>query len=164
MSTVHIVYGPQGAGKSTYALALCERERAMRLSIDAWMAELFGPDVPQQGTMGWIMTRVARCESRIWQTAREVAQKGLPVVLDLGFMRANDRARFASLAAQEGLPVQRHFVSADAGVRRARVRERNQVRGATFAFEVTPAMFDAMDPHFEAPSTEELAASFVHST
>ncbi len=162
MPTVHIVYGPQGAGKSTYAMALCERERAMRLSIDVWMAELFGPDVPQQGTMGWIMARVARCESRIWQTAREVATRGIPVVLDLGFMRASDRARFASLAMQDGLPVQRHFVSANASVRRARVRERNQVRGATFAFEVTPAMFDAMDPHFEAPLTDELATSIVY--
>jgi predicted kinase len=164
MSMVHMVYGPQGAGKSTYALALSQREAAVRLSIDVWMTELFGPDLPKQGTMGWIMTRVARCESRIWQTAREVAQKGVPVVLDLGFMRASDRARFAALAAQDGLPVQRHFVSASASVRRARVRERNQLRGATFAFEVTPAMFDAMDPHFEPPSTEELAASFVHSS
>lgn len=164
MTTVHIVYGPQGAGKSTYALALCERERAMRLSIDVWMAELFGPDVPQRGTMDWITTRVARCESRIWQTAREMAKLGVPVVLDLGFMRASDRSRFASLAAAEHLPIKRHFVTADAGVRRARVLERNQVRGATFAFEVTPTMFDAMDPHFEAPSTEEISVSLVHGS
>ncbi|MBA4266924.1 MAG: ATP-binding protein [Comamonadaceae bacterium] len=162
MSTVHIVYGPQGAGKSSYALALSEREQALRLSIDPWMAELFGPDVPQRGTMGWIMTRVARCESRIWQTASEVAKKGVPVVLDLGFMRASDRERFACLAAQSGLQVRRHFVSADAVVRRARVQERNQVRGATFAFEVTPDMFDAMEPQFEEPSAEELANSTVH--
>ncbi len=39
---------------------------------------------------------------------------------------------------------------------------RNQTRGSTFAFEVSPAMFDAMEARFEAPDDRELAAAIVH--
>ena len=34
MPLIHLVFGPQGAGKSTYAAALAERERGVVLAID----------------------------------------------------------------------------------------------------------------------------------
>ena len=162
MPLIHLVFGPQGAGKSTYAAALAERERGVVLAIDPWMQGLFGPDLPRPISLPWVMERVGRCEARIWQTARDVAARGVPVVLDLGFMRRADRTRVAEQARQAGLPVQAHWVSADAATRRARVMARNQTRGGTFAFEVSPAMFDAMEARFEAPDDREMAAAIVH--
>ena len=46
MSTVHLVFGPQGAGKTTHARALAARIGGVRFSIDEWMAQLFAPDWP----------------------------------------------------------------------------------------------------------------------
>ena len=42
---VHLVFGPVGAGKSTYARALATREKGVRFAVDDWMHELFAPDM-----------------------------------------------------------------------------------------------------------------------
>src|SRR5687768_55420 len=41
---VHLVLGPVGAGKSTFALELARSSGAVRLTLDEWMTELFRPD------------------------------------------------------------------------------------------------------------------------
>ncbi|SUX55831.1 hypothetical protein [Chromobacterium vaccinii] len=49
-------------------------------------------------------------------------------------------------------------------VRRQRVLQRSAARGDTFSFEVTPAMFDAMETQFELATDEALARSAVIAT
>ena len=121
------------------------------------MGSLFGPDLPEPMDFSWIMERVQRCERRIWATASEIVRRGGTAILDPGFMKMSDRARFVSLCASKGLPVQLHFVTAPRELRRARVASRNSNQGDTFAFEVTPAMFDFMERQFEAPTQVELS-------
>ena len=159
MTTVHLVFGSQGAGKTTYSRELAERTQSTRFSIDDWMGELYGPDLPKPLNFPWIMERVQRCESRIWSTAAEVVRCGGSVVLDLGFMKVKDRSRFAAQAEAKALPVQMHFVTAPHEVRRKRVLSRNETKGETFAFEVTAGMFDFMETQFEKPTDAELAKS-----
>jgi predicted kinase len=157
MSTVHLVFGPQGAGKTTHARALAARSGGVRCSIDEWMAELFLPDLPATMDLAWVMERVRRCEQRIWSTAMDIAETGVDVVLDLGLMQAQKRRDFAALAKAAGLETRWHFVDAPLAVRRERVLSRNRERGDTFAFEVTPAMFDVMESRFESPDDDERA-------
>ena len=162
---IHIVFGSQGAGKTTYARQVAkETARSTRFSIDEWMGEIFGPDLPKPMSLPWIMERVQRCERRIWSTASEIAEHGGNVVLDLGFMKVGDRSKFLELAEARGLPAQLHFVTAPHDQRRSRVMSRNESKGATFAFEVTPAMFDFMEKQFESPTQAELSQSISHST
>jgi len=47
MSKIHLVFGSQGAGKSTYAKKLAEKVKGVYLSIDEWMQELYGADAPK---------------------------------------------------------------------------------------------------------------------
>jgi predicted kinase len=162
--TAHIVFGPQGAGKSTYARELAVEVRAVIFSIDDWMHELYGPDLPKPLDFGWIMERVGRCEKRIWNTALEVARTGGNVVLDLGFMKIDSRTEFANLAESCSLPSQLHFVDAPHDVRRKRVLARNTEKGETFSFEVTPGMFDFMEKQFERPTEAELSKAVVSVT
>jgi predicted kinase len=164
LATVHIVFGPQGAGKTTYSRQLARESNATRFSIDEWMGELFGPDLARPIDFAWVMERVQRCERRIWATASEIAARGGTVVLDLGFMKVGDRLRFASLAESTGLATQLHFVSAPHDLRRSRVVARNKTKGDTFAFEVTPAMFDFMEKHFEPPTDAERSRAIVFSS
>ncbi len=161
MSTLHLIYGPQGAGKSTLAAELARIHHALPLAIDDWMGQLFGPDLPQPMDLAWVMARVQRCESRIWHTAEAALRAGCAVVLDLGFMKRAQRAAAASRAHAAGLDVQWHFVDAPLAVRRKRVTLRNTQRGATFAFEVTPAMFDFMESQYEPPMADERARAIV---
>ncbi len=161
---VHIVFGQQGAGKTSYALELAEKKHATRFSIDEWMNELFGPDLPQPLDFQWIMERVKRCENRIWQTALAITQKDGKVILDLGFMKREDRSNFELLAKQAKLYSQLHYVTAPLDLRKQRVSLRNRSQNANFSFEVTPEMFDFMETQFEAPKTQELSKAIIVNT
>ena len=158
---VHLVFGPQGAGKTTYSRRLESEARAVRFSIDEWMIRLYGPDLPTPLDFEWIMQRVRRCEERIWATGAAVARQGGNVILDLGFTKAESRTAFKALVDESGLTAQWHFVDAPHDLRRRRVLARNATRGETYAFEVTPGMFDFMEKEFEQPTSQELARSIV---
>lgn len=160
-ATLHVVFGPSGAGKSTYARELARREPAVHFAIDDWMARLFAPDMPEPLEFAWMMERIERCEAQIWSTTAAIMVAGTSVVLDLGLMRKSDRARVAEIAHAVDLPLQFHFVTAPQAARRARVLERNQVRGETFAIEVTPEMFEFIEGVYEAPDAEELKGCIV---
>jgi predicted kinase len=153
---LHVIFGPQGAGKTTYAKAFAQRERAVAFVLDEWMARLFGPDTPNPIELPWMMDRVARCEAQIWSTAGGVIAAGTSTILDIGLMRKADRQRVREIAQAVELPLQFHFVDAPQDVRRERVADRNLVRGETFAIDVTPEMFDWMEGVYEAPDDAEL--------
>ena len=161
---IHIVFGHQGAGKSTYARQLADKVNATRFSIDEWMGELFGPDLPKPVSFPWVMQRVQRCEQQIWKVAAQIAKRGGVVVLDLGFTKVSDRTRFVDLAKSAELSTQLHQVSAPHALRRSRVLERNINKGDTFSFEVSPAMFDFMEKQFESPTDLELTALVLVKT
>ncbi|MBP7648684.1 MAG: ATP-binding protein [Phenylobacterium sp.] len=160
-ATLHVIFGPSGAGKSTYARELARTEPAVHFAIDDWMARLFAADMPEPLEFEWMMARVERCEAQIWSVAAATMAAGTSVVLDLGLMRKSDRARVAEIAEACELPLQFHFVTASSEVRRARVLERNEVRGETFAIEVNPDMFDFIEGVYEAPDDAELRGAII---
>ncbi|CAN5391194.1 hypothetical protein BH10PSE5_BH10PSE5_02270 [soil metagenome] len=160
-ATLHVIFGPSGAGKSTYARELARIEPAVHFAIDDWMARLFAADMPEPLEFEWMMARVERCEAQIWSVAAATMATGTSVVLDLGLMRKSDRARVAEIAQACELPIQFHFVTASSEVRRARVLERNEVRGETFAIEVNPDMFDFIEGVYEAPDATELRGAII---
>nr|WP_233168512.1 ATP-binding protein [Xylophilus sp. ASV27] len=163
-ATLHLVFGPQGSGKSTHANTLAKQINGVCFAIDPWMLDLYGPDMSPPLDFSWVMQRVRRCEARIWKTAVTVARQGMDVVLDIGCMKAADRLRFSQMAAQAALPFQTHFVSTDLQTRRQRVQSRNAERGDTFAFPVSPAMFEMMESQYEAPDEAEMAHANVLKT
>jgi predicted kinase len=160
-ATLHVVFGPCGAGKTTYARALARREGAVPFILDDWGARLFGPDATEPLEFGWLLERAARCSTQIAATATAVVAAGASVVLDMGMMRRADRERIRRSAEPMGLTLQWHFVDAPQEVRRARVGGRNTVKGETFAMEVTPAMFDLLEGIYEAPQPAELQGAVV---
>lgn len=160
-ATLHVIFGPSGAGKTTYAHAFARREKAVAFVLDDWMARLFAADMPDPLEYEWMIERVQRCEAQIWSTAAAVLAAGTSVILDIGLMRRADRARVREIAAAADLPLQFHFVTASPEARRARVAERNIVRGDNFAIEVTPELFDFIEGVYEAPEREELAGAVI---
>jgi predicted kinase len=86
---------------------------------------------------------------------------GTSVILDIGLMRRADRDRVRGIAGATDLPLQFHFVSASAEVRRARVADRNVVRGENFAIEVTPELFDFIEGVYEPPGPGELDGAII---
>lgn len=159
--TLHVIFGPSGAGKTTYAHTFARREKAVAFILDDWMARLFGPDMPQPLEYDWMVERVGRCEGQIWSTAAAVLATGTSVIFDIGLMRRADRARVREIAEAAELPLQFHFVTASKEHRRARVAERNMVKGEGFAIEVTPELFDFIEGVYEAPEPAELDGAII---
>lgn len=160
---VHIIFGPQGAGKTTYARTLAARHGGVVFSIDEWMAELYLADAPAPLDLAWIRERVARCRARIWATAADVVRSGGTVLLDIGLLSAEERAQALRMAHERGIGVELHYLQAPAVLRRQRVLARN-ANGATRSFEVSPQMFDFMESLFEPPGPDELARCRIVET
>ena len=163
-ATLNLVFGPIGAGKTTYAHALARREGAVAFVLDEWGARLFGPDVQGPLDFQWMVERLRRCDALIWSTAADVLAAGASVVLDIGAMRRADRARIGQIAREKGVSPQWHFVDAPQEVRRARVAGRNTDKGETFVHGVRPQMFELLEGLYEAPAPAELEGALVRVT
>jgi predicted kinase len=161
---LNLVFGPCGAGKTTYAHRLARREGAVPFVLDDWGVRLFGPDVQGPVDFGWMLERLRRCQALIWSTAGAVLEAGTPVVLDLGLMSRAHRERIRTMGEEAGLSMQWHFVDAPQEVRRARVAARNEAKGETFAREVPPEMFDMFEAIYEAPAPAELEGAVLSVT
>ena len=160
-ATLHLIFGPCGAGKTTYAHALARRESAVAFVLDEWGARLFGPDLQGPIEFAWMVERLGRCNALIWSTAEAVLAAGTSVVLDTGAMRRADRERIRQIAVAKSLSLQWHFVDAPQEVRRARVADRNTAKGETFVMEVTPEMFEMLEAIYEPPVPAELEGAVL---
>jgi len=161
---LHVIFGPIGAGKTTYAHALARREAAVPFVLDEWGARLFGPDGDGPLDLAWMMERLGRCHALIWSTATAVLAVGASAVLDVGAMRRADRDRIRQIAERAGHTLQWHFVDAPQDVRRARVAGRNVTKGETFVREVPPEMFDLLEGLYEPPTPAELEGAVLGAT
>jgi predicted kinase len=163
MPTVHMVFGPVGAGKTTYARKFSNEIRAAFFSIDDWMANLYWQDAPDPPQLEWALERTGRCERQIWKTCRELLALGQDVVVELGFFKREQRDRFCLLAAEAGATAKLHYVTADREVRRARVAARNQ-GSETLTVQVDETTFDWAESWFQAPDEDELADCMLVTT
>lgn len=152
---IHLILGPVGAGKSTYAMALAQERRAIRLTLDEWMTRLFRPDRPTDGVMEWYVERANRCTEQIWQVARNAVSVNVPVVLEVGLIRKVDRERFYGWVDADAVDLTIHLIDAPREVRRERVLGRNETRGATFSVEVPLAFFELASDLWEPPDDTE---------
>ena len=164
VTKIHMVYGPSGAGKTTFSIKLAAECKGLHFAIDRWMQDLFGDDLPEPLSFEWLSARVRRCEERIWALAKTLVSLEVDVVLDLGFMTRADRARFEGYAKNAGFELERHYLTATKKVRRERVLRRNQEQGETYSVTVSPNMFEFADSRFEPPTPTEQALARCHET
>jgi predicted kinase len=140
MAQLHLIVGPVGAGKSTFALRLAQDHSAVRLTLDEWMTELFRPDRPETGVMEWYVERTQRCIEQIWRVARRIVDAGTDVILEIGLIQRRDRVRLYKRVDEAGDKLKVYVLDAPRELRRERVEKRNREKGATFSM-VVPAHF-----------------------
>jgi len=158
MARLHLIVGPVGAGKSTFAAELSREHRAVRLTLDEWMTHHFSPDRPDDGVIPWYVERAARCVDQIWRVALAITETGTDVILEIGLLQAQQRTRIYRRADEAGLALAVYVIDAPRELRRARVARRNQERGATFTVVVPPAFFELASDMWEPPDDAERAA------
>jgi len=157
MGTAYVVVGSTGAGKSTFARNLAAEAGAIRFAIDEWMTSLYFAERPPNAGFDWYMPRIERCLAVIWDVATQALARNLPVVLEIGLTRKQDREAFCAKVVAAGHQVALRVVDAAPEVRWLRVEQRNQQQGETFSFQVTREMFDFVETMWEAPDDAELA-------
>lgn len=153
---VHLIIGPVGAGKTTFARRLSADLEAVGFNLDAWMTTLYGEDPrPAEGRIAWYVERRDRCIAQIWEVARDVLAVGKHVVLEIGMIARQDRAGFYERVDAGGHELIVYVLDAPREVRRERVMRRNDERGDTFSVDVPAEFFELASDMWQDPDDDE---------
>ena len=162
MPRLHLIVGPVGAGKSTFARALSRERRAIRLTLDEWMAVLFRPDRPAAGVLEWYGERTERCLEQIWRVACSAIEAGTEVVLEIGLIQRRDRQRFYDRVDASSHELTIYVLDAPRELRRERVAARNLDQGPTFSMVVPPQIFELASDLWQPLDTDECEGREIH--
>jgi predicted kinase len=121
------------------------------------MATLFWMDLTTTSEPDWTFQRIERCQEQIWSIVKGLAVRGIPSVLDFGFVRRQDRAEVAKRAANDRLSIKLHFLDTTLTTRWERVQARNVAQGQTFNFVIPRERFDYTESIWQPPTDTELA-------
>lgn len=156
MATIHLIEGPVGAGKSTFAGRLALTQNAVHLNLDEWMVGLFQPDRPEVDFMEWYLERKQRCINQIWKVTCDLLDAGTDAVLEMGLVQLNDRLEFYSRVDATDYQLEVYVLDAPKEQRLQRVRGRNQEKDSTFQMEVSDEIFELASAAWTAPDESEI--------
>lgn len=155
MPKVHLIEGPVGAGKSTYATTLAIRTQGVHIALDEWFARLYSPDRPAGDFIPWYIERKERLLDLIWHHGERILASGKDVILELGLIQRGPRIEFCRKMEACGFAPTIHVLDAPIEVRRERVRHRNVAQGETFSMVVPDQVFELASRLWEAPDEIE---------
>jgi len=165
-TSVHLIEGPIGAGKSTFAMFLTSTGgQGSHIALDEWFAALYAPDRAPQDFIPWYMERKDRLLGVIWSHSQRLLDAGCNVVLELGLIQKTPRVEFCRMVQSQGYRLIMHVLDAPTEIRRDRVRRRNQEKGATFSMVVPDPVFELANRLCHPPDElecSEFAVEFVH--
>ena len=161
-ATLHLLVGPVGAGKSTWARRRVARDGGVFLDLDAWMVRLYGgdprpPEDRPQERVAWYLERRARCQGLLWDVSVEILSAGVDVVLEIGLVRRAEREDTYARARAQDLALVVHAFDAPRSLRRERVAERNACAGPHTQI-VPPEFFERASDAWEPVTPSERAA------
>ena len=156
MPLIHLIEGPVGAGKSTYAAALATRVGGIHIALDEWFARLFSPDRPGADVMAWYAVRKERLAGHIWAHAQVLLKAGATPILELGLVQQASRRAFYEKARAAGIELKVCVLEASRDVRRERVARRNAEKGPTFSMVVPDGIFELASDMWQSPDPVEI--------
>ena len=151
---VILLCGKIASGKTHYAAALREREKAVILSCDALTFALF------DGNLGDAHDTMSK---RIWQylyaRSLDLLAVGVSVILDWGFWTNQNRKDISDYFASHGVDYEWHYIDIDDELWHKYIKERNQKitegNGGS-DFYVDKGLFNKVQSLFEVPEKSEI--------
>ncbi|MEU8919396.1 ATP-binding protein [Kitasatospora sp. NPDC048545] len=147
MTTLFLMVGLPGAGKTTRARQLAEECGALRLTPDDWMIPLFG--VAEADGKRDVL------EGRMLWLALEAVRLGTDVVVDYGCWSRDERSAIRWLVEAEGACLRMLYLPVDDETQRARIARRWATTPEE-TFPMTEADILLGRAHFEEPDAAEL--------
>lgn len=143
--------GKMAAGKSTLAKELAARERAVVLSQDALVDQLFPGEIVDIPSY---VKYAGRLNSAIGPHVITLLTMGTSVVLDFPGNTRSQRAWFRTLFEQAGVDHELHFIDAPDALCKRQLKERSKdlPPGTPWTSE---AEFDMIMAHFLPPAEDE---------
>ncbi|MBC9715783.1 ATP-binding protein [Streptomyces sp. TRM66268-LWL] len=147
MTTLFLMVGLPGAGKTTRARQLAEEHGALRMTPDDWMIPLFGT-AEADGKRDVL-------EGRMLWLALEAVRLGTDVVVDYGCWSRAERSAIHWLAKAENAAFRMVYLPVDPETQRARIARRLATT-PTETLPISDADILHGRAHFEEPDTTEL--------
>lgn len=152
-SMLFLTCGLPGSGKTTLAKRLEQEARALRLTGDEWLQELFPNMSTAEAETSPFRSRVERLQ---WLTAVRTLELGCNVVVDWGVWTRKERDVFRVAAREVGARVALCLLDPPIDELWNRVSRRNAERPFG-AFEMTRADLVRWSKLFQRPTDDELA-------
>lgn len=160
MFTLHLISALPCSGKTTYAIGLQADLNGVLFSLDHWLITLFGRyEIASVGREEHTR-RVLAGRELIWESASELLQRSVDVILDDGFFLRHHRVRHIKLAADLGVRAKIHYINTPVEMMRGRLEARNAVL-SPFNFRIDPDTLMEFSSLFEVPSSVEGAEIVV---
>jgi len=139
------------AGKSTLARELAERERALLLVQDDWLATLYPGEIT--GIPEFVQ-RYSRLQNALTPHICALLSQGISVVLDFAAATKSQRAWFRGLIERAQVVHELHLIDASDALCKRQLRERSAGLPAGTPW-TSEADFEAITAYFQAPSDDE---------
>ena len=153
-ATMLLMVGLPAAGKTTRAKELAAAHRALRLTPDHWMIQLFG-DSMADGKRFVL-------EGRLISVALQALRLGTSVVLDYGLWGRDERSALRWLARSAGAACRVVYLPVDKEVQLARIAHR-QATALHQTFPMSEADVDQWRKQFQIPDAAELGGGEIPS-
>jgi predicted kinase len=149
-STIYLICGFIGAGKTTFAKKLEEKTGAMKITKDEWSIRLIGNDPTINGYAEW--------DRKIIDLSRDIAfqlaEKGIDVIMDEGFWEKETRDEMRKRADVIGAKVVMYYLDTPIETIRERVVGRNNNLTGD-AFHISEELFEGYLKYWQPPTKDE---------
>jgi predicted kinase len=153
VATLHFIYGWPGAGKTTLARAIGERERAVVFCEDEWLATLATERI---SSLQQYVEASARIRRLIAPLAGRLLALGVSVVFDFAGNTPSHRVWVKGIADAANADHLLHVLDVPADECKRRLHERNAMKPDGLYFgDVTDELFDAVVQRIVPPHEEE---------
>ena len=141
MSSVHLICGFAGTGKTTIARKLAVQMNAVRLTPDELMTDLYGADIPESE----FQSKWNKVDKLIWNLAEQIVCAGGNVILDYGFWSRESRQKAVERAKIFCDNITFHQVECDFETAKQRLRERDADAPDDAAFDAEAKQYEPID-------------------
>lgn|GEM_PF-753802 len=150
MGTLVLCCGQVLSGKSTFARTLEGGHGFVYFSADTWMFHFYEHSVVREV----FANQLSRCKDMIYQVSEQLLKNNVPVVLDFGFWRKEEREGLRQKFSVLGHKVVSLYFKSDVRTQVAFMKSRQgESDPASYSFD--REAIEALNAHFEAPEGDE---------